>query len=102
MSGLLNGRGADCSWGAQTRVSARWWLEPRMARFKAFKRRAKNPHGVTKAAFRSSKYLITWKHKSDLKRLKLSDIIQTCDSLHFNDRCLLLSFSNDSEGRCVL
>jgi hypothetical protein len=37
-----------------------------------------------------------------LKRLKIFGIIPSCDWLYSNDGCLLLSSTDDGEGRCVL
>ncbi len=46
--------------------------------------------------------MIVQKRKADLKRLSILGIIYSCDWVFSNDRCLLLSFSNDGEGSCVL
>jgi hypothetical protein len=42
------------------------------------------------------------KAKNDLLRPKVWDIIRADELFDSKDRCLLLSFPNDGEGRCVL
>ena len=56
---------------------------------------------VTKFRSRPSKKRIARKRKDDLNRLYGLSIIQSCERIHANDRCLLSS-ANDGEGRCVL
>jgi len=46
---------------------------------------------VTKLVFQPSKIMIVRERKGDLKRLTVLGIISSCERLHFNGGCLLLS-----------